>query len=116
MLKVGRSLAILEVGTFLNDQFDKVGVFGKKTKIGRDRPSHPLQAVTDPHDAPLDALIQLDHNPISRSQEEFALARKMTVKRPFSDLKPIRQNLRDRIREALLGKQLRGGLKDLLAS
>ncbi len=114
MLEIGRSLAILEVGPFLDDQLDKVGVFGKKTKIGRDGPSHPLQAVGDSHDAPLDPLIQLDHNPISRGQEEFALARKMAIKRPFSDLKPIRQDLGDRIRKALLGEQLRGGLQDLL--
>ena len=32
MLEVGRSLAILEVGPFLDDQLDKMRVFGKKSQ------------------------------------------------------------------------------------
>ena len=74
-------------------------------------PGDPLQPVLDPGDVRQDLLLQLPHHPIGRGQEQLALAGEMAVDRPLADPEPLRQRLRDRVREAMLGEQLGRGLR-----
>ena len=64
----------------------------------------------------LDPLVELDHDAIGGREEQLTLAGKMTIDGPFANLEPIRQNLGDRVGEAMLAEQFGRCLQDLFTA
>src|SRR5947209_3311012 len=94
MLEVSWPLAVLELGTLLDQELNVLWMSGEKRQEGHDSACHLLQTVLNSGDAGQDLLLHLPHHPIRGGQKKLALAGEVFVNRSLAKLQSFGKSLR----------------------
>ncbi len=116
MLEIGGLLAVLELGAFLDQQFDKLRIGGKEIQRGSDGAGDLIERVRRVGHGRIDGLPQALQDTVHRGQEQLALGAEIAIQRALAHAKAVGEDLGIRLGVAALGEKHGGRLEDFLTA
>ena len=112
MYEIGGSLAIAEIGSFLDQQLDDLRALVEECQVSQDAFCDSIQRLFCRSGGGIDGQLQVPHPMIDGRQKKLLLAREVTVNRPLADPRFVGNLLDIRRCEPVLREHGRGGVED----